>query len=353
MPTTGTVSTTVFETRKIVDHAFRRCKLTPQQITSEHITTALDLLYLLTSTLVNRGIKLWNVDRILVALYEQQFSYPMPVGTVDILNANLRVNQRITGTASSTEGVADNAFDGDLTTACTQVTPAGSITMFLPGTIAVPIYGFLPAVSGSWDYVIEFSDDDITYTPIVTQTAQAVVAGEWIWFDVEGIAAHQYYRLRATGTTVLNVIELVYQNLPQAIPMYQLNRNDYSNLPNRVRTGRPTQFWYDKQRTQPILTVWPNVDFQFTFAQLELYVQRYIQDIGTFTSGNEIEIPQRWYLAIVCELASQVAREAKEVDPGVIPIVDADAMRFMKDAWDGETDDSSAFFRPNISPYTR
>lgn len=353
MATSGTVSTTLFETRKIIDHAFRRCKLTPQQITSEHIATALDLLYLFTSALVNRGIKLWNVDRILVALYAEQFSYLLPLGTVDVLNCNLRVNQRITGTASATEGVADNAFDGDLTTACVQVTPAGSITMRLPGTIAVPIYGFLPGVSGPWDYVIEFSDDDITYTPIITRTAQAVVAGEWVWFDAEGIAAHEYYRLRATGTTVLNVIELVYQNLPQAIPMYQLNRTDYSNLPNRVRTGRPTQFWYDKQRTQPVVTLWPNVEVQFTFAQLELYVQRYIQDIGGFTSGSEIEIPQRWYLAIVCELASHLAREVKEVDPAVLPIVQGDADKYMRDAWDGETDDSDAFFRPNISPYTR
>ena len=130
MATSGTVSTTVFETRKIIDHAFRRCKMVPQEVTSEHIETALDLLYLWTSTLVNRGIKLWNVERILIPLYEQQFSYPMPVGTVDVLDLNLRVNERITGTTqSATEGVAENAFDGDLTTACTQTSTLGTITM--------------------------------------------------------------------------------------------------------------------------------------------------------------------------------------------------------------------------------
>ena len=208
-------------------------------------------------------------------------------------------------------------------------------------------------MTGTWDFVIEFSDDDITYTAILTRTSQAVVAGEWLWFDVEGIAAHRFYRLRATGLTVLDVIELVYQNLPQAIPMYQLNRTDYSNLPNRVRTGRPTQYWYDKQRTQPIVTLWPNVEFQFTFAQLEAYVQRYIQDIGSFTEDQEVEMPQRWYLATVTNLAKHLAREIKEVDVAMIPIIDSDAAQELGKAWDGESDSSDTFWRPNISPYTR
>jgi hypothetical protein len=206
-------------------------------------------------------------------------------------------------------------------------------------------------VTETWDFVIEFSDDGITYVPIITRTAQAVVAGEWLWFDVEGITPHDFYRLRAEGTTILNVAELVYQNLPQEIPLYQLNRTDYSNLPNKTRTGRPTQFWYDKQRTQGILTVWPNVEGQFTFAQLVCYVQRQMQDVGSMI--QEVEVPDRWYLAIVTTLAKHCSREIKEVDRALIPQIDADAIEELNKAWDGETDSSDTFWRPNISPYTR
>ena len=351
MTTSGTVSTTVFETRKVIDHAFRRCKLNPQQITVEYIDTAKDLLFLYLSTLVSRGIKLWNVERIILPLYEKIFSVPVPVGTVDVLDCNLRTAQRQTGTASSTEGVADNAFDGDLATACTQTSAAGSITLQLESEITVPIFGILPQVSGTWDYIIEGSTDDITYTPLITRTDQAVVAGVWIWKDVEGVGDFTYYRLRATGTTVLDVTELVYQNLPSEIPLYQLNRTDYSNLPNKTRTGRPTQFWWDKQRTQGIITVWPNVQEQFTFAQLTCYIQRYIQDVGAMT--DELEVPQRWYMAVVCVLAEQLGREIKEVKSDMIPLLEANAEKEQRKAWDGESDNSDAFFRPNISPYTR
>ncbi len=350
MATSGTVSTTVFNNRKIIDHAFRRCKIPPETITSEYISTALDLLYLFTSTLVSRGIKLWNVERIILPLYENIYSVSPPLGTVDVLDCNLRTSTRITGTASSSEGTADNAFDGDLSTACTQTSAAGTITMQLSTAMAVPIYGILPEVSGTWDYVIEYSDDGITYTPIITKTSQAVVAGEWLWEDVEGVLTHLYYRLRGTGTTVLDVTELVYQNVPQEIPLYQLNRTDYSNLPNKTRFGRPTQFWYDKQRLQPVITVWPNVEFQFTFAQLVCYTQRYLQDVGTFT--DDLEVPQRWYLAIVTNLASELAQEIQEVDPSMIPSIQAAAARELKKAWDGESDNSDAFFRPQIRYYT-
>lgn len=354
MATSGTVGVTTFTNQQIIDHAFRRCKIVEQQIVGEHLQIALELLWLFTQTLVNKGIKLWNVVPIILPLYEREQTVPLPVGTESLYTINLRTATRITGTASATSGIAGNAFDGDLTTACTQVAPAGSITMELTTPTAMWTFGILPTVSGSWEYVIEASVDGITYIPLITKTAanpQTVVAGEWIWADVQGVTAFKFYRLRATGATVLDVTELVYQNTPNEIPFYKMNRNDYANLPDKVSTGRPTQYWYDRQRTIPQMEVWPSPAFEFTFAQVTGFVQRQLQDVGAMT--DELEVPDRWYLAIVCELARQLSREIKEVDPNLIPIIDADADKYLADAWTGETDESEAYLRPNIAPYTR
>lgn len=350
MPTSGTVATTVFQTRKVIDHAFRRCKMVPQQIASEHLDTALDLLFLELSALGNRGIPLWTIERILLPIYWRTARVPTPAGTIDVFDVNLRENQRLSGTNTATEGNADFAFDADLDTACTQVTPAGNITMELVSPNTVPIYGILPNATGTWDVTFQYSDDDITYTDIFTESALDVVAGEWFWRDVEGVGNHQYWRLQANGTTVLDVTELVFQNTPQEIPFYKLNRTDYSNLPNKTRTGRPTQFWYDKTRQNPELVIWPNPDTQFTFSQITGFLHRQIQDVGTMQM--ELEFPQRWYLAIVLQLAKHLCKEIKEVQPEIIPIVEADAAWELKRAWDGESDGSDAFFRPNIRPYT-
>jgi hypothetical protein len=307
--------------------------------------------------LSNKGIKLWNVDPIILPIYERQQTVPCPVGTVDTYTINLRNLNRITGDATASEGVADNAFDGDLTTACTQVAAAGNITMDLgtDGATAIGTFGIMPNVTGSWDYVIEASNDNfVTLVEYISRTAQAVVDGEWLWVDVQApnrVTEFQYWRLRATGTTVLDVRELFYGNKPNEIPMYKLNRNDYANLPDKISTGRPTQFWFDKRRTQPEIELWPNPGAEFTFNQVTGFVQRQVQDVGEMT--DELEVPDRWYLAIVCNLAAELGRELKEVDEVIVPRLDLDAEKYLTDAWTGETDESETYLRPNISPYTR
>ena len=352
MPTSGTVGTTVFTNQQIIDHAFRRCKMVEQQITGEHLQIALELLWLFTQTLVNKGIKLWNVVPIILPIYEREQTVPCPVGTVDTYTINLRTLQRITGTATASEGNADNAFDGNVSTACIQTVPLGNITMTLPSAAAASTFGILPNATGLWSYVIEVSNDNfVTAVPLITKVDQPVTAGEWLWADVQGVTAYQYYRLRATGLTVLDVLELVYQDTPNEIPMYKLNRNDYANLPDKVSTGRPTQFWYDKQRTQPQLELWPSPQFQFTFSQITGFVQRQLQDVGAMS--DELEVPDRWYLAMVCNLAAELGRELKEVEEIIIPRLDLDAEKYLSDAWTGETDESEAYLRPSIGPYTR
>lgn len=169
--------------------------------------------------------------------------------------------------------------------------------------------------------------------------------------DVQGVTAFAQWRLRATGATILDVLELVYADVPNEIPMYKLNRNDYANLPDKVSTGRPTQFWYDKRRTIPQLELWPSPQFQFTFSQITGFVQRQLQDVGAMT--DELEVPDRWYLAMVCNLAAQLGRELKEVDETIIPRLDLDAKTYLDDAWTGETDEAEVYLRPNIAPYTR
>lgn len=354
MPTSGTVGSTVFSNQQILDHAFRRCKMVEQEITGEHIQIALESLWLFCMSLSNKGIKLWNIVRIILPIYERESTVPLPLGTEEILDINLRTLNRITGTATATEGVADNAFDSDLSTSCTQTTPAGDINMLIASgeTAAISTYGILPTVTGTWDFVIEVSTDSISYTTILTRTAEAMVAGEWKWFDIQGITDFTDYRLRATGTTVLDVIELVYQNAPQEIPFYHtLNRTDYSNLPDKTSPGRPTQLWFDRQRTIPELQIWPNPEAQFTLSQITGYVQRQIQDVGEMT--DELEVPDRWYLAIVCSLAAHLGREIKEVNEALLTRLDADAATYLNDAWTGEGDGSDTFWRPNIAPYTR
>jgi hypothetical protein len=352
MATSGTVSTTTFKTRKVIDLAYRNCEVLPEQITSQHLDTAVDLLYLLLSTLANEGLALWCVQKHILPLYQDTLTVPCPLGTVDTLDTNLRTLQRTSGTYSSSEGTADNAFDGDYDTACTQTTPAGYIRAVYDGVTPITSFGLMPNATGTWNISIQTSKDGgATFTSVYTNATFAAVDGQWQWFDLEGITDVDAIQLKANSTTILNVTEFFIGNTPQEIPLSKINRDDYTNLPNKSFTGRPVQFWYDKQRDLPNIILWPVPNLQFSFSQITTWTQRYVQDVGRLT--DSLDLPQGWFMGIVAMLAPQLCRSTKEANKSLLPDLDAQAEKWTKNAWAGQTDSSPINWRPNISRYTR
>lgn len=354
MAFSGTVSTTVFNVGKVIDRAFGGCKLAPQQITPEYIQIAKDLLYAFLSTLGSEGIPLWAQTKQILPIYEGVQDIILGPEVIDVLNANLRTSTRLTGVQqTSSEGVASFAFDGDLDTACTQITAGGNITVDLGTDFNPSTWGFMPNATGTWDFQFQTSADGITWKTVFTGLAQEVVSGEWFWTDIEGIpeTGVSWARMLALNTTILDVVEFVIEDAPNEIPIAKVNRDDYANLPNKWFTGRPVQFWYDKQIPNPIITLWPVPQFQYTFNQIVLYVNRYIMDVGDLT--NSVEIPQRWLLAIMAELSRQLAMHIPEVKPEVLMYLGPEADNQLKRAWASETDQAPTFLRPRIWNYTR
>jgi hypothetical protein len=321
---------TVFNTRKVIDHAYRRCRIPPEGISSEQIDFALDTLYLVLSMLANRGLQLWCIERYLMPLYEAQGLITMPNGIVDILNTNLRtievVNENTTDTTTST-----------------------TYTTIFPAQTQVTVIG-IEWSGASTSYALETSNDGTTWTTLSTQDNPNATAGTVTWVDVQGSLATTYFRVRAT-TGVLNQTQVIFANTPNEIPMARLNRDDYVNLPNKTFEGRPLQFWCDRQLNNPVLYLWPVPSAQFVTAQVVVWVKRYIMDVGTMT--QEIEVPQRWYDSIVYVLAARLAEETPTVDPQMIAILDQKAQRALLESENEERDNSPIYLTPNIAVYTR
>ena len=328
MAVSGTVSQTVFNTRKVVDHAFRRCRLPPEGVGSEQLQVALESLYLILSQLANRGLQLWCIDKHLMPLYEAQGIIEMPNGIVDILNTNLRTVENVTGTIITTSTTSTTQFSTE-----TQVTTIGILWSGASTSVA-----------------FETSSDGISWTTVATEANPNASANTYTWYDIEGSLATLYFRTRAvTGT--LNATIVFLSNTPTEIPMARLNRDDYVNLPNKAFQGRPLQFWVKRQLNNPYLYLWPVPSAEFITAQVVVWVKRYIMDVGTLT--QEIEVPQRWYDSIVYLLAARLAEEIPTVDPQLMVVLDQKAQRALKEAEDEERDDSPIYLTPNIAVYTR
>jgi hypothetical protein len=74
-------------------------------------------------------------------------------------------------------------------------------------------------------------------------------------------------------------------------------------------------------------------------------------DVGALT--DEIEMPQRWYLAVVNLLAHQMAMELPGVEPSRIQYLEAQAKESFMLAEQEERDKSPIQIAPNIAVYTR
>ena len=328
MAFSNTVSQTVFNTRKVIDNAMRRCKLPAQSITAEYIDIANDQLYLFLSDLANQGAPLWCIEKQIYPLYEGVGYVTTTDGTVDILNANLRWLQEVTGTNTDT---------------------ATTRTVYWASPTAVTTVGIFWSAA-SVPVALERSDDNVTWTTVQTETPTAS-SGEWSWFDLNSSVATQYFRVRATSGT-LSFDQIYLGNTPTEIPLARMNRDDYTNLPNKsFQSTRPLQYWFDRQVNNPVMRLWPVPNDAATVYQIVLWRQRYIMDVGTMT--QEIEVPQRWYEALVAGLAAKLSLEITEVDPSLIPLLDAKAAQSLVVAQMEERDHSPIMISPNISMYTR
>lgn len=354
MATSGTIATTVFKTRKVVDQAYRRCRLPAQSITGEMIQTAIDELQIMLPAWLNKQLPLWCQTKYIVGLTEGVYSVELPLGVIDVLDVNLRTTVRLTaGDATSTTGTADNAFDADLTTVCTLTGVIGqNIALALDEAASVQTTGVLPATSGTYSLEFQYLDQDgVTWVPYYTNTSVVLVDSEWFWFDAQGVPLTALgYRMVLNTALALSVRELVFANSGNEINMARINRDDWFYLPDKYARGRPVQFWLDRQRTLCVMNVWPAPAEQFIYSQLTMIAARQIMDVGTLQ--QEIEVPQLWWDALVSGLAARLARVTPEVDLKMIGITKDEADESLSLAFVENRDRSPINIVVDISPYT-
>lgn len=328
MAYSDTVSQTVFNTRRVIDNAIRRCKVPAQQITAEHIDIANDQLYLFLSDLANQGAPLWCIQRTIYPVYNGLAQLTTYQGTVDILNSNLRYLQPVTGVNYQEPTFRETDFTSDVVVTTIGIKWSGD---------AVPI-------------ALQRSDDGAAWTTVQTETPSAS-AGMWTWFDLATVVASRYFRVLATSGT-LSYSRIYLGNTPTEIPLARINRDDYTNLPNKAfLSNRPLQFWLDRQSLSPVMNLWPVPNDAAEVQQIVVWAQRQIMDVGSMT--QEVEVPQRWLEAVVAGLAAKMALELVEVDPSMIPLLDQKAAIALNIAQMEERDNSPMMIAPNISPYTR
>jgi hypothetical protein len=274
-----------------VEEAFERCGLEVR--TGYDLKTARRSLNLMLADWSNRGLNQWTIEQTSITLAEDISDYPG-------------------GTLTMTVGASGSFTVGETITGGTSAATASVTSLPSSTTMAIT----LP--SGTFT-----SGETLTGgTSSATTTLSAAV-------DL---------------TTVQKTIDILSAVITRDSTDYaitRLSRDDYLGIPNKAQTGRPSQFFLDRQIT-PVLKVWPTPENNTDIIKFDRLVR--MDDADDYT--NTLQIPFRFYPCLAAGLAYYLAiKRAPDRIPLLKAIYDEEFNRAMEE----DRDRASLTITPGLS----
>jgi len=350
----GTVGTTTITVQAMIDHAARLSGKLAEELTIEQVQAAKENLFMLLNNIANMGINYWCIQKNVIGLVPETYEYVLPVGTIDVLNSNFRTVTQITSGGYASSGNVSVAYSGNPNPQFVfQQTSANGYVGINTGTnnpVYIATVGILPSVNLTTNILIQSSPDGATWTTVYAPGTVSWVANTWVYYELDPSSSQPFWRILETGGATLQMLQLQWGSAPSEIPLARMNRDDYTNLPNKqFLNDRPLQFWFNRTIPQPKMTVWPTPNTYMP--QITAWCHRQIMDVGDLY-GN-LEVPDRWLMAIKAMLGHQTSLELPGVDLARIQYLEGQADKYFTLAEQEERDKSPIMLAPNISPYTR
>ena len=231
-----------------IEEAFERCG---QEVrTGYDLRTAKRSLNLLFADWANRGLNQWTIEQTTITLAAGISEYPSGSLTLSVAaTGSFTGGETITG---GTSGATASITSTLTTTSFATTIPVGSFT--LNETITGGTSGATTTVSAV---------QDLSDTQSTIDMLSAVVT--------------------RTGTD---------------FEITRLSRSEFLNIPTKTQTGRPNQFFLDRQ-ISPVLKIWPVPDNSTDVIKFNRLTR--IDDADAFT--NTVDIPFRFYPCLAAGLA--------------------------------------------------
>jgi hypothetical protein len=310
MATTGTSSFNL-SMDELVEEAFERCG---KQLRSGYdFKTARRSINLLTIEWANKGINLWTVEQDQIVLNTLQAIYPLPVDTIDILDAVIR----------QYNGQTTNQIDININ----RISESTYATIPNKNTYGRPIQMYVDRQTGN--------------VPAVAQTTLATAIGA----TDTTITLTSTAGLRTTGFINIDNETIGYQNIvgKQIINAWR-GQAGTTAASHTAATNVVLNYL-------PAINVWPTPNSpgnQYTFVY---YRMRRMQDAGN--GVNTEDIPFRLVPALVAGLAYHLSIKLEGVDPNRILGLKAMYDETWQQASEEDREKATARFVPRNMSYYR
>lgn len=311
MTTSGTYQFQNVAVELLIREAFERIGIAGEMMEYQKLDAAMRSLNFMLAEWMTRGVNLWTLETAFLPLIEGQSQFTLTSQVKNITQASLRMSYRKLGGAAASvpDGNAQNAFDGDWQTACTQTQANGTISYdYGVGQVQrITFVGIQTNVPASYTLTLKGTDGNGTTFTLLTLSKQAYeinAQGQGLtrWFEVPNPGLYQTYSITETGGATLNVQEIYFNNTVQDTILSEVSRSEYLSTPLKSQTGRPTCYYLDRQII-PQLYLWPAPSSLYTC--LVFSYEKVFQDVGNIT--HTLELPSRFYEPVIWGLAYRMA----------------------------------------------
>jgi len=246
--TTSSSKNFEIDVAEYIEEAFERCGL--ELRTGYDLKTAKRSMNLLFADWANRGLNQWTIDQTSITVASGISEYPAGTLTLSVASsASFTVGETITGgTSSATASITSKPT----TTSVATTIPVGTFS----------------------------SGETITGG---TSSATTTVSAVQDLSDVQ---------------STIDILSTVVTRDGTDFAIDRLSRSEFLNIPTKTQTGRPNQFFLDRQIT-PVLKIWPVPDNSTDILKFNRLTR--IEDADAFT--NTVDVPFRFYPCLAAGLA--------------------------------------------------
>ena len=246
--TTSSSKNFEIDVAEYIEEAFERCGL--ELRTGYDLKTAKRSMNLLFADWANRGLNQWTIDQTSITVASGVSEYPAGTLTLSVgASASFTVGETITGgTSAATASITSKPT----TTSVATTIPVGTFSN------GETITGGTSAATTTVSAVQDLSDVQSTIDILST-----VITRDGTDFEID-----------------------------------RLSRSEFLNIPTKTQTGRPNQFFLDRQIT-PVLKIWPVPDNSTDILKFNRLTR--IEDADAFT--NTVDVPFRFYPCLAAGLA--------------------------------------------------
>jgi len=246
--TTSSSKNFEIDVAEYIEEAFERCGL--ELRTGYDLKTAKRSMNLLFADWANRGLNQWTIDQTSITVASGVSEYPAGTLTLSVgASASFTVGETITGGTS----------------AATASITSKPTTTSVATTIPVGTFSNGETITGG--------------TSAATTTVSAVQ-------DLSDVQS------------TIDILSTVVTRDGTDFAIDRLSRSEFLNIPTKTQTGRPNQFFLDRQIT-PVLKIWPVPDNSTDILKFNRLTR--IEDADAFT--NTVDVPFRFYPCLAAGLA--------------------------------------------------